>query len=64
MSARTVKGPYFAIIVDDKRILVKHIYAKGKRCRVIAPEGVLIELCHESERQLMESEFDDAEFMQ
>jgi hypothetical protein len=43
MVARTVKGSEFTIIVDDKRITVKHLYCKGKRCRVIAPAGVRIE---------------------
>lgn len=43
MPARTVKGPVFTIVVDGKRITVKHVGSKGKRCRVIAPHGVLIE---------------------
>jgi hypothetical protein len=45
MSARTVRGPSFTIVVDGKRIFVKHVDCKGKRCRVIAPEGVTIEEC-------------------
>ncbi len=43
MPTRTVKGPTFTIVVDGKKIVVKHVYSKGKRCRVIAPEGVTIE---------------------
>ena len=42
MPARTVKGTVFTIVVDGKRIIVKHISSKGKRCRVIVPEGVII----------------------
>ncbi len=44
MSLHTVKGAIFTIVVDDKRIVVKHVFGKGKRCRVIAPPGVLIEV--------------------
>ncbi len=43
MRLRTVKGAVFTIVVDDKRIVVKHVFGKGKRCRVILPPGVLIE---------------------
>ena len=43
MKLRTVKGAVFTILVDDKRIVVKHVFGKGKRCRVIGPPGVLIE---------------------
>ncbi len=43
MRARTVKGSVFAILVDGKRIIVKHVFCKGKRCRVFAPPGVTIE---------------------
>ncbi len=43
MRPRTVKGTVFTIIVDDKRIVIKHVFGKGKRCRVIAPPGVFIE---------------------
>ena len=43
MRLRTVKGSVFTIVVDDKRIVIKHLYGKGKRCRVIAPPGVFIE---------------------
>lgn len=43
MRLRTVKGAVFTILVDDKRIVVKHVFGKGKRCRVIVPPGVLIE---------------------
>jgi hypothetical protein len=43
MRSRTVRGTVFTILVDDKRIVVKHVLGKGKRCRVIAPAGVLIE---------------------
>ncbi len=52
MVARTVKGTIFTIIVDGKRITVKHIAAKGKRCRVTGPEGVMIESsCSNSSEQ-------------
>lgn len=43
MHARTIKGSVFTIIVDSKRITVKHVFSKGKRCRVILPDGVMIE---------------------
>ena len=43
MPARTVKGAVFTIVVGGQRITVKHVSSKGKRCRVIAPEGVTIE---------------------
>ncbi|WP_010587997.1 hypothetical protein [Schlesneria paludicola] len=43
MPVRTVKGPVFTLIVGGQQIVVKHVNAKGKRCRVFAPEGVLIE---------------------
>ena len=43
MSARTIKGAVFTIVVDDKRIIVKHVFGKGKRCRVTIPPGVSIE---------------------
>lgn len=43
MPVRTVKGPVFTLIVDGRQIVVKHVNAKGKRCRVFAPDGVLIE---------------------
>ena len=43
MSIRTVKGSAFAILVDGKRIVVTHVFGKGKRCRVTAPPGVRIE---------------------
>lgn len=43
MPERTVKGAAFTIVVDDKRILVEHVFGKGKRCRVSAPPGVVIE---------------------
>ncbi|HEY0984083.1 hypothetical protein [Schlesneria sp.] len=43
MPERTVKGAAFTIIVDDKQIRVEHVFGKGKRCRVYAPPGVLIE---------------------
>lgn len=42
MVARTVKGPVFTIVVDGKEIVVQHVNAKGKRCRVTAPNGVRI----------------------
>ncbi len=48
MKFRTVKGAVFTIVVDDKRIVIKHVFGKGKRCRVIVPPGVLIE---EEQRQ-------------
>jgi hypothetical protein len=43
MNERTVKGAVFTIVVEGKRIVVKHVSGKGKRCRVIAPAGVSIE---------------------
>ena len=43
MRLRTVKGSVFTIVVDDKRIVVKHVFGKGKRCRVTVPPGVVIE---------------------
>ena len=43
MPARTVKGPVFTLIFQGQTIVVKHIPAKGKRCRVFAPDGVQIE---------------------
>ena len=43
MPERTVKGATFTIIVGDKRIRVEHVYGKGKRCRISAPPGVVIE---------------------
>jgi len=43
MPVRTVKGSVFTLIVHGQQIVVKHVNAKGKRCRVFAPEGVLIE---------------------
>lgn len=42
MIARTVKGPVFTIVVDGKAIVVQHVSAKGRRCRVTAPNGVQI----------------------
>jgi hypothetical protein len=62
MPARTVKGPQFAIVVDGKRIIVKHVYAaKGKRCRVIVPEGVLIEGSLDVDESPADSFSDDEE---
>lgn len=43
MPERTVKGAAFTIVVDDKRIRVEHVFGKGKRCRISAPPGVVIE---------------------
>jgi hypothetical protein len=43
MPARTIKGSQFTIIIEGKQITVKHVTGKGKRCRVIAPDGVRIE---------------------
>jgi len=43
MPERTVKGAAFTIVVGDQRIRVEHVYGKGKRCRVSAPPGVVIE---------------------
>lgn len=43
MTMRTVKGPVFAIVVDQKRIVIQHVGGKGKRCRVSMPPGVRIE---------------------
>ena len=42
MTLRTVKGAVFTILVDGKRIVVKHVFGKGKRCRVIVPPGVVV----------------------
>ena len=48
MIARTVKSAVFTIVVGDKRIVIKHVFCKGKRCRVILPPGAIIEEqpCH------------------
>ena len=43
MPARTIKAMSFTIFIDGKRITVKHIYCKGKRCRVFVPQGAWIE---------------------
>jgi len=42
MRARTVKGNQFTIQLGDKRIVIKHVAGKGKRCRVTVPQGVTI----------------------
>lgn len=44
MPERTVKGAAFTIVVGDKRIHVEHVFGKGKRCRISAPPGVVIEV--------------------
>ena len=43
MPARTMKSMSFTIFIDGKRITVKHIYCKGKLCRVFVPHGAWIE---------------------
>lgn len=42
MPARTIKGPLFTINVAGQQVIVKHVACKGKRCRVIFPEGVTV----------------------
>ena len=43
MPARTIKARSFTIFVDGKRITIRHVDSKGKRCRVFVPDGVRIE---------------------
>lgn len=47
MPSRTVRGAKFTIVVGGHRIVIKHVPSKGKRCRVIAPPGVIIESHHD-----------------
>ena len=43
MPARTIKALSFTIFIDGKRITIKQIFCKGKRCRVFVPQGAWIE---------------------